>query len=56
MNEIYEEAASNVGQTSGIMKLLTFRGTEATHGPFAKEVERLLMLRPELQADYIRGN
>ena len=56
MDEIYEEAASNVGQTSGIMKLLTFRGTEATHGPFAREVERLLMLRPELQADYIRGN
>ena len=70
MDEIYEEAASNVGykpflpsQTTGRVpaavyarKLITFRGDEATHGPFAREVERLLMLRPELQADYIRGN
>ena len=70
MDEIYEEAASNVGykpflpsQTTGRVpiavyarELVNFRGTEATHGPFAREVERLLMLRPELQADYIKGN
>lgn len=56
LNEIYEEAASNVGRTNFLEVLTTFKSDEKLHGPFAKEVERLLMLRPELQADYIKGN
>jgi len=56
MNEIYEQAANNVGRTNFLEILTTFKSDSKLHGPFAREVERLLMERPELQSDFVGVN